>query len=250
MSNPSKKVLSHFRERSERYNKSSNWVVDQELLGKIYDLAGIRGGETVLDLATGTGLVAKQFHGRVAEVIGLDISPDMTRQASAYVDRMLISPVESIPLASESVDVCVCRQGLQFSDLPKAISEVARVLRPGGRAVFCHLYAYGDADQTDAFKIQALRNPARVNFFKPGSLEAVLEPRGLAVTETVRYLSRESVNQWIDHGAAAEPEKKAIKDAYLSASDDFKRLHEIVVAGDDLMDTMLFLILRAEKRRA
>ena len=248
MSNPSRKVLAHFRERSARYNKSSNWVVDPGLLGKIYDLAGIRGGETVLDLATGTGLVAKQFRGKVAEVVGLDISPDMTRQASAHVDRLLISPVESIPLAAESVDVCVCRQGLQFADLPKAIAEVARVLRPGGRAVFCHLYAYGDADQADAFKIQALRNPARVNFFKPGSLEAVLEARGLAVTETVRYLSRESVNQWIDHGAATEKERKAIKDAYLAASDEFKRIHKIEAAGDDLLDTMLFLILRAEKR--
>jgi DNA gyrase subunit B len=250
MSIPSKKVLSHFRERSARYNQSSNWVVDPELLAKIYDLAGIRGGETVLDLATGTGLVAKQFHGKVAEVIGLDISPDMTRQASAHVDRLLISPVESIPLAPESVDVCVCRQGLQFVDLPKAISEVARVLRPGGRAVFCHLYAYGDADAADAFKIQALRNPSRVNFFKPGTLEPVLESRGLSVTETVRYLSRESVNQWVDHGAATEAERRAIKDAYLAASSEFKSVHKIETAGDDLFDTMLFLIVRAEKGRA
>ena len=247
MSNPSNKVLSHFRERSARYNKSSNWVVDPALLGKIYNLAGIQGGETVLDLATGTGLVARQFHGKVAEVVGLDISPDMTRQASESVDRMLISPVESIPLPNESVDVCVCRQGLQFVYLPKAIEEVARVLKPGGRAVFCHLYAYGDADAADAFKIQALRNPSRVNFFKPGSLEAVLEKRGLTVTETVRYLSRESVNQWIDHGAATEDEQQAIRNAYWAASDEFKRIHKIEAAGDDLFDTMLFLILRAEK---
>ncbi|MFI5348819.1 MAG: class I SAM-dependent methyltransferase [Elusimicrobiota bacterium] len=247
MPTPSKKVLSHFRERSARYNKSSNWVVDPELLGKIFDMAGIRGGETVLDMATGTGLVAKQFHGKVAEVVGLDISPDMTRQASEYVDRLLISPVESIPLPSESVDVCVCRQGLQFVDLPKAISEVARVLKPGGRAVFCHLYAYGDQDAADAFKIQALRNPSRVNFFKPGSLEAVLEPRGLSVTQTVRYLSRESVNQWIDHGVGGEAERRAIKDAYAAASSEFRSIHRIETAGDDLFDTMLFLILRAEK---
>ena len=81
MPNPSKKVLSHFRDRSARYNKSSNWVADPGLLGKIFDLAGIRGGETVLDLATGTGLVAKQFHGKVAEVVGLDISKGMMAKA-------------------------------------------------------------------------------------------------------------------------------------------------------------------------
>ncbi|HXS99183.1 MAG TPA: methyltransferase domain-containing protein, partial [Elusimicrobiota bacterium] len=82
MATPSKKVLSHFRDRSARYNKSSNWVVDPALLAKILELAGPRGGETVLDIATGTGLVAKQFRGKAAEVIGLDISADMTRQAA------------------------------------------------------------------------------------------------------------------------------------------------------------------------
>ncbi|MFI5361135.1 MAG: class I SAM-dependent methyltransferase [Elusimicrobiota bacterium] len=250
MPNPSKKVLSHFRERSARYNQSSRWVSDRVLLEKIFDMAAIRGGETVLDLATGTGLVAKQFHGKVREVIGLDISPDMTRQASAYVDRMLISPVESIPLPAESVDVCVCRQGLQFVDLPKAAAEIARVLRPGGRAIFCHLCAYGDADSADAFKIQALRNPSRVNFFKPGSLEAILERGGLRATEMVRYLSRESVDRWIDTGVGGEREKRAIKKAYRAASEDFNRLHEITASGEDIIDTMLFLILRVEKRPA
>jgi DNA gyrase subunit B len=247
MTTPSRKVLSHFRDRSARYNKSSNWVVDPALLSKIYELAGIRGGETVLDLATGTGLVAKQFRGKAARVVGLDISTEMTKQASPHVDQLVISPVESIPLPDASVDVCACRQGLQFVDLPKAMAEVARVLKPGGRAVFCHLNAYGEGDAADAFKIQALRNPSRVNFFKPGSLEAVLEKAGLRVRETVRYPSRESVNQWIEHGASTPEERAAIKAAYAAASPEFKRVHALETAGDDLFDTMLFLILRAEK---
>jgi ubiquinone/menaquinone biosynthesis C-methylase UbiE len=248
MRKPNEKALAHFKDRSARYNQSSRWVVDAELLGKIFDAAGVRGDETVLDMATGTGLVAERFRGKVKEVVGLDISADMTRQAAAHVDRMILSPMESIPLADASVDVCVCRQGLQFSNLPATIAEVARVLRPGGRAVFCHLSAYGESDRADAFKIQALRNPARVNFFKPGDLESTLEAGGLAVTRTLRHLSRESVNRWIDHGASRAEERAAIKDAYRSASADFKRLHVIEADGDDILDTMLFLIVRAEKK--
>ena len=245
---PNEKALKHFKDRSEGYNRSSNWVRDAELLKKIFDAAGIRGGETVLDLATGTGLVAEQFRGKAKEVIGLDISTEMTRQASANLDRLLISPMESIPLESGSVDVCVCRQGLQFSDLPKAMAEVARVLKPGGRAVFCHLNAYEAADRADAFKIQALRNPSRVNFFMPGDLESILEAAGLTVTDSARHLSRESVNQWIEHGASTAGERQAIKDAYRGASEAFKKIHRIEIAGDDIFDTMLFLIVRAEKK--
>jgi ubiquinone/menaquinone biosynthesis C-methylase UbiE len=248
MAKPNEKALAHFKERSEGYNRSSNWVRDAELLKKIFDAAGVRGGETVLDLATGTGLVARQFRGKVKEVVGLDISTEMTGQASANLDRLIISPMESIPLESGAVDVCVCRQGLQFSELPKAMREVARVLRPGGRAVFCHLNAYGGEDREDAFKIQALRNPSRVNFFVPGDLESILEASGLTVTGTSRHLSRESVNQWIEHGASTVEERKSIKDAYRGASEAFKRIHRIEIEGDDIFDTMLFLIIRAEKK--
>lgn len=247
MADPNKKVLDHFRDRSAGYNRSSNWAGDQVLLDKIFALTGARAGETVLDLATGTGLVAKQFHGRVGKVIGLDISPDMTKQAGAFVDKMIISPMEEIPLESGSVDVCVCRQGLQFVDLSKTLPELARVLRPGGRAVFCHLNAYQDEDSAEAFKIQSLRNPSRVNFFKPGDLESLLAAHGLTVTERVRHESRESVNQWIEHGASTEAERKAIRDAYRAAGPAFRKLHKLEIAGDDIFDTMLFLLIRAEK---
>lgn len=241
------KALDHFKSRSERYNKSSNWVRDAAQLKQIFDLCGVLGGETVLDLCTGTGLVAKQFKGKVREVVGLDISPDMTRQASGFLDRMLIGPVEAIPLESNSVDICVCRQGLQFVDLKPALAEVSRVLKPGGRLVFCHLTAYGNEDAEDTFKIQALRNPSRANFFKPGDMESALEAAGLTVSETVRYPSRESVHQWINHGASTQEERDAIWRAYRGASPSFKRLHATEEVADDILDTMLFLIVRAEK---
>jgi ubiquinone/menaquinone biosynthesis C-methylase UbiE len=247
MNEHSAKVISHFRDRSGTYDNSSSWVVDQNLLSRIFAHAQIAGGETVLDLATGTGLVAKQFHGRTKEVIGLDISRDMSRYGGAWLDRLLIAAVESIPLPDESVDVCVCRQGLQFADLRRATAEIARVLRPGGRAVLCHLTAHGEDDHEDAFRIQALRNPARVNFFKPGDLEAQLVAAGLEIRETVAYLSRESVDRWIDHGASTPEERAEIKAAYRAASPAFKRIHRILEADGDIFDLMSFSIIAAAK---
>jgi DNA gyrase subunit B len=237
----------HFHDRSEKYNKSSSWVTDEKLLEAIFKMTKAGEDDVVLDIATGTGLVAKQFKGRVKEVIGLDISDDMAAQAKRHVDRLLISSVEKIPLADSSVDVCVCRQGLQFVNLNVAMEEIFRVLKPGGRVVFCHLNAYGLYDRTDAFEIQALRNPARVNFFIPGDLESVLEEYGMKVVEVGQYRSRESVNQWINHGASTEEERTEIKRIYRQASPEFKKVHELEFAGDDILDTMLFLTIGAEK---
>lgn len=239
----------HFRNRSQLYNKSSNWVVDEKLIGTMFEKAEITDKKTVLDIATGTGLVARAFKGKAKEVIGLDISPDMTEQAKNNVDRLIITSVEKpIPLAENSVDVAICRQGLQFVNLDRALSEVHKVLVPGGRVVFAHLASYNVNDRADTFKIQALRNPARVNFFAPGDLESALELHGYKVVEVVPYKSRESVNQWIHHGASTEEERKAIYEAYKNCGAEFKKLHEIEFTENDIMDTMLFLIVVAEKQ--
>jgi ubiquinone/menaquinone biosynthesis C-methylase UbiE len=240
-------ALTHFRLRSERYNRSANWVADAKLLGRMSALADAHAGETVLDLCTGTGFVGKQFKGKVREVVGVDISAEMTAQAAGSVDRVVIAPLEKLPFEDASADLCVCRQGLQFTDLPKALAEIRRVLKPGGRTVLCHLCAYGPEDFEEAFKIQALRNPARVNFFLPGDLEKALEKAGLRVTKVERYLSRESVARWIDHGALTPVLKEKIMAAYRAASPSFKRIHELEEGKDDILDTMLFLIIRAEK---
>jgi anaerobic magnesium-protoporphyrin IX monomethyl ester cyclase len=237
----------HFRDRSEKYNQSSNWVNDQKLLGDMFRSANISGNEVVLDIATGTGMVAKQFSGKVKKLIGLDISMEMADQAKPYLDELIIASAENIPLPESSIDVIVCRQGLQFVDLELAIPEFMRVLKPGGRVVFSHLNAYGHYDRADAFKIQELRNPARVNFFIPADLESVLEFYGMKVRSVAQYRSRESVNQWIHHGASTKKEREQIKKVYRESTAEFKKLHELEFSGDDIFDTMLFLTIAAAK---
>ncbi len=249
MEKQNKEAKEHFKNRSKLYNQSSNWVHDQELITTIFNQAKIKGDEVVLDVATGTGLVAKEFKGKVKKIIGLDISSDMTEQAMNNVDQLIINSVETpIPLDKNSVDVVICRQGLQFVNLDHALVEIAEVLKPQGRVVFTHLAAYNVNDRADSFKIQALRNPARVNFFAPGDLESSLERNGYRVLDVIHYRSRESVSKWINHGASTEAERDAIYEAYKNAGAEFKRMHQIEFTKDDIIDTMLFLIVVAEKK--
>ena len=249
MERQNREAKEHFKNRAKVYNQSSNWVHDQELISTIFKQANIKGDEVVLDIATGTGLVAREFKGKVKEIIGLDISPDMTEQAKQNVDRLIINSVETpIPLEKGSVDVVICRQGLQFVNLDMALPQIADVLKPQGRVVFTHLAAYNVNDRADSFKIQALRNPARVNFFAPGDLESSLERNGYKVLDVLHYRSRESVSKWINHGASTEAEREAIYDAYKNAGPEFKRMHALEFTQDDIYDTMLFLIIIAEKK--
>jgi ubiquinone/menaquinone biosynthesis C-methylase UbiE len=107
--------------------------------------AGLHPGERVLDLAAGTGIVAREaapFVGEGGRVVALDVSPAMLA-----VGHGLPAPTGAtiewqegdatrLPLADAAFDVVLCQQGLQyFPDRPAAVAEMKRVLVPGGRAV-------------------------------------------------------------------------------------------------------------------
>jgi demethylmenaquinone methyltransferase/2-methoxy-6-polyprenyl-1,4-benzoquinol methylase len=100
--------------------------------------AAIAPGERVLDLATGTGDLALAAAARGAAVVGLDLAPRMVQLARAKPEagpvRFLVGDMTALPLPPASVDVVTTGYGLRnVPDLGRAIAEIARVLKPGGR---------------------------------------------------------------------------------------------------------------------
>jgi ubiquinone/menaquinone biosynthesis methyltransferase len=114
------------------YGRDQAWK--RELMAR----AAIRPGERVLDLATGTGDLALAATAAGALVAGLDLAPRMIRLARAKQGapavRFLVGDMTNLPLPPASVDVVTTGYGLRnVPDLDRAIAEIARVLRPGGR---------------------------------------------------------------------------------------------------------------------
>jgi ubiquinone/menaquinone biosynthesis C-methylase UbiE len=106
---------------------------------------GLNPGETLLDVACGTGIVPR-LAAPVLGPAGLVLARDLTEQM-LEVARTVALPPDSAPVeygvapadrldaADATVDVVTCQQGLQFfPDAPAAVGEMFRVLRPGGRA--------------------------------------------------------------------------------------------------------------------
>ena len=104
-------------------------------------------GEQVLDVACGTGVLARQaapFLGADGFVAGVDLNPGMLEVAHRRLSAAGLEPVlrqgdaAALPFADASFDVVLCQQGLQFFPEPlSALREMHRVLRPDGRLGLC-----------------------------------------------------------------------------------------------------------------
>ncbi len=93
------------------------------------------GARKVLDLGAGTGKLTTRLVERGLDVVAVDPIPDMLEvlRASLPDTLTLEGTAEAIPLEDNSVDAVLVAQAWHWVDPERAIPEVARVLRPGGR---------------------------------------------------------------------------------------------------------------------
>jgi len=238
---PEGDALDHFTARAERYNRSSHWCTDPVLARAILEHTQPQPGATVLDVACGTGLVSRHFQAAGALVTGLDITEAMYAQAKPYLVDMIVASASEMPLADDTFDVAVCRQGTQFMDDAKAIAEMVRVVKPGGKIAIINLCAYGEDDREEYFEILRLRNPARCNFYLREDLQRLLLEAGCASAVVHDHISIEDVDTWSDNGAIEESRREGIRDVYRNASEAFRQLHAVATQdGARFVDHMLF----------
>ncbi|NNE24224.1 MAG: class I SAM-dependent methyltransferase [Rhizobiales bacterium] len=105
----------------------------------VADAAAIASGQGVLDVACGTGVLTREIHTRVqpgGTATGLDCNPDMlatAKRTEPAVDWQS-GRAEALPFADHSFDAVVSQFGIMFfEDRQTALTEMWRVLRPGGK---------------------------------------------------------------------------------------------------------------------
>jgi len=133
----------------DAYDGASGYVADADLslgCGVPVEHAGLKPGQTVLDLGSGAGLdvfVARSEVGESGHVIGVDMTAEMIAKARENAEKtgidnveFRLGEIEHLPVLSDSVDVVISNCVLNLvPDKQRAFTEIFRVLKPGGH--FC-----------------------------------------------------------------------------------------------------------------
>lgn len=183
----------------------------EEMTDALLDAAALAPGMRVLDLASGTGdpaLAVAHAIGPDGHITVTDLSPGMLATAEANMREagfanasFQVADAEDLPFADSEFDVVLSRIGsMYFVDIQRALKEICRVLKPGGRVA---LSAWGPFERSP-YIITMLTPfltrvdvpppppgaPQPMRFAEPGSLASELEKAGFAtVSEDARIIT-------------------------------------------------------------
>jgi ubiquinone/menaquinone biosynthesis C-methylase UbiE len=154
----------------------------------VLELAEPEPGERALDAGCGTGIYTRRLVGRGAIVTGIDRDPEMLAAArlKAPSATFIEGEITALPFAADSFDLSVAVALLCFvEDPPRAVAELVRVTRPGGRVVLAELGRYSLwAARRRIEGWQGSDTWKGAHFFTPRALAALLRQAGASDLQT------------------------------------------------------------------
>lgn len=170
-------------------------------------IAGMKAGETVLDLGSGGGFdcfLARRQVGETGYVIGVDMTPEMIRLARGNAEKsgctnveFRLGEIEHLPVADESVDVIISNCVINLSlEKEQVFKEAYRVLKPGGRLSISDVAATAELPE-DVRNDLAMMAGCVAGAEYTEDIRAMLERAGFSnIHMTPKDNSREIIGSW------------------------------------------------------
>jgi ubiquinone/menaquinone biosynthesis C-methylase UbiE len=189
---------------------SSGVAVRREETEALLRLAAPSPADRALDVGCGPGAVLAALAPRVHAAVGMDVTAAMLEQARARLaelcsaaPRVAVGLVrgaaERLPFRDGAFSLAVTTYTLHhFGDQRAVVSEMARVVGPGGRVLIADLVGSDDdRARTLQNEIERLRDPAHVEMQSARGIEALLTARGLAVTGRAEGSNPRELEEWL-----------------------------------------------------
>ena len=188
-------IIDQFSRQAEDFAKSPA-LHNAAALSLLVEASGPQANDEVLDIACGPGSVVVAFAGRVRRSVGLDATEAMLAQARRLAaahnlnnTQFCQGDVYRLPFAAASFDIVSCRFAFHHFETPeRALAEMLRVCRPGGRIVLCDAVASDDPAKAAAFnRMERHRDPSTVAFRPLAFLHQLFLHAGLPAPRSRSY---------------------------------------------------------------
>jgi len=182
-----------FGRRVDRY-AAIDIFSDEKFYQPLIGLAGPYAGMRVLDVACGTGLLTSLLARDAAEVVGMDVTPEMLGRARERIDAsgqdnvtFVEAEAARTPFDTGSFDLVTCRTAFHhFPEPEAALGEMHRVLRVGGRLVLEDVFGPDDGGlRAVRERFEKLIDPSHVMAYRPAELRAMLADAGFSIEREV-----------------------------------------------------------------
>ena len=200
-----------------------------------------------LDLGCGGGHVGFALAPHVGEIAAYDLSEEMlaavvaeAKKRGIYNIVALQGVVEMLPFADASFDFVATRYSAHhWHDVPRALAEASRVLKPGGCAMFMDVVA-PEAPLLDTFlqTVELLRDPSHVRDYSIREWTAMLREAGFAPGEPVRRRLHIDYASWTQRMQTPELQADAILALMAQMPAEVGAHFEIAPDGSFMLDTM------------
>jgi len=251
MKSPEERAREIFGERASFYTTSSAHT-DPQVLARVVELAAPRSNWAALDIATGSGHTAFALSPYVGSVIGIDITPEMLREAEGLKSQRSIrnvtfqtGDVHKLPFSDGSFHLVTCRRAAHhFSDIRRALAEIHRVLVPGGRVVIDDRSVPED-DFADACmnQLDVYHDESHVREYRPSEWQLMLGETNFSVEAVEPYIRHRPLSSLTKGVSAANVSK--INDTLARFTADQREVFNLVEKDGELYLNHWFVLVAA-----
>lgn len=198
------RVQQQFGAYADRYATSAVHARG-ESLDRLVDLVQPQSDDLLLDVATAAGHTALRFATHVRQVVGADLTPPTLETARRLAHErgqanltFVAADAEHLSFPAETFDIVTCRLALHhMPDAARAIAEMARVCRTGGRVALADNIVPEDED-TAAWvnQFETIRDPSHFRLWPLPAIVGMFEAAGLHVAERQTLTKTMDFENW------------------------------------------------------
>jgi DNA gyrase subunit B len=219
--------------RSANWHASARWITDDAILKEHAAHCKVAPDAKLLDVCCGSGVVGNAFRGKVGHITGLDLTPQMVKLSRERLDVVVQGDVYHIPFPDASYDIVSNREVLHLLPNPeRPVSEVFRVLKPGGQFVVGQWVPFSDVDAAWMFRIVKKKQPLFFNNLMAEDMHRLLADAGFVDIAMTEVLQWEDIDTWIDTWETSSIHRHQIRDLYHNAPAEVRAVHPFEISPE------------------